>query len=315
MRLLVSMGVRPQGRVGEPLRPLLCEVDADRGCVLRRQPIEVVQHGHDGIDQELTSACRGPDGQLWQAAHTEVLRIDPQTLDVTARWSHPSFHNVHSVIAAPDQDLVVTATSTDRVLKLDATGRLIHTWSLAPRELPRGDLRGLDHNAFKPHRCHPNHAEFVGDTLWVTRFATRDCRSLPGDRIIALPEAMPHDGRLRGGWLWFTQVTGRVVAVDPHTLARKVDLDLQALTGESRMLGWCRGIDVVGDRVFVGFSMLRRPRHREVLRLLWRGLRGHKLPTRVLELDWRAQRVVRETVLGNAAGGTIYAVTAYPDNA
>lgn len=304
------MGLRPGGRVGARLRPALTEIDADRGVVTRVRSVNV--QGPDGFDQELTSAAPGPDGTLWQAAHTEVLHIDTDTLDVVDRWSHPWLHNVHSVTPRPGGGTVVTATSTDRLLWFDRSNRLEHVTALAPRSLPEGDLRPLDHGVFKPHHVHPNHACFVGDALWVTRFATRDCRPVGNDHGIDLPEAMPHDGRLRGGWLWFTQVTGRIVAVDPETRQRTVDLDLAALTGEPRMLGWCRGLDVVGDRLFVGFTMLRRPRHREVLRLLWRGLRGVKLPTRVIELDWRQRRVVRQVVVGNAAGGTIYAVTALP---
>lgn len=305
------MGQRPGGRVGAPLRPLLAEIDADRGEVRRLREIAVCG---PPIDQELTVAEPGPDGTLWQAAHTEILRIDPETLDVVGRFSHRWLHNVHSVTPWSG-GFVVTATSTDRLLWFDADGRLDRVTALADRDLPGDDLRGLDHDAFKPHRVHPNHATFVGDALWVTRFATRECRTVQGDRAIPLPEAMPHDGRLREGLLWFTQVTGRVVAVDPGTLQRRVELDLAALTGESRMLGWCRGLDVVGDRLFVGFTMLRRPRHREVVRLLWRGLRGQKLPTRVVEIDWPRERYVRQIELGNAAGGTIYAVTAYPSSA
>lgn len=308
MRLLVSMGLRPGGRVNEPLRPVLAELDADRGVVKRMRPVTV--RSPEAFDQELTCAAPGPDGTLWQAAHTEVLRIDPTTLDVVDRWSHPWLHNVHSVTPRPAGGAVVTATSTDRLLWFDERGQLDDITPLADRALPDADLRDLDHGVFKPHTVHPNHATFVDDVLWVTRFATRDCRPLDDPRVISLPEAMPHDGRLREGLLWFTQVTGRVVAVDPDTLRRAVDLDLAGLTNETRMLGWCRGLDVVGDRLFVGFTMLRRPRHREVLRLLWRGLRGEKLPTRVVEVDWRRGRVVREVPLGNAAGGTIYSVTA-----
>ena len=316
MRLLVSMGVRPEGRVGAPLRPVLAEVDANRGQLLSTRQIAVPRHGPESVAQELTNAAVGPDGCLWQAAHTAVLRIDPDTLEVVGHWSHPWFHNVHSVTPRPDGGLIVTATSTDRLLGLDAEGRLDEIIPLAPAN-PRvgdGDLRGLDHDVFKPHQIHPNHATWADGSLWVTRFVTRDCRTVDGTRAIPLPEAMPHDGRLRQGLLWFTQVTGRVVAVDPSTLQRRVELDLAAITRDRRMLGWCRGLDVVGDRLFIGFTMLRRPRHREVLRLLWRGLRGEKLPTRVVELDWPRSRLVREISLGNAAGGTIYAVTAYEDS-
>ena len=60
----------------------------------------------------------------------------------------------------------------------------------------------------------------------------------------------------------------------------------------------------------VGFTVLRRPRHREVLRLLLRGLEGEKLPTRVVEVDLDGPRVVGAVEVGDAGAGTIYGVTA-----
>ena len=57
-------------------------------------------------------------------------------------------------------------------------------------------------------------------------------------------------------------------------------------------------------------TMLRASRHREVLRMLLRGEDGAKLPTRLVEVDLDQRRIVRETELGNAEGGTIYSVVA-----
>jgi hypothetical protein len=100
-----------------------------------------------------------------------------------------------------------------------------------------------------------------------------------------------------------------VVAVDPVTLRRELELDLAALSGRRGALGWCRGVEVVGSRLFVGLTMIRATRHREVLRQL---LKGPKLPTRIVEVDLDRRRVAREVEVGNHAGGTIYSLLAAP---
>ncbi|MBX2797708.1 MAG: hypothetical protein KTR31_08575 [Myxococcales bacterium] len=315
LRLLVSMGLKAGGDRSAPLRPQLVEIDADAQRVLRRAsfPADPQRVAGPASHQELTAASLDRQGLLLQPSHVEVLTLDPHSLRVVRRQSDPAFHAVHSATPRPAGGLVVSCASTDRVLELDEAGAVVAEHRLAEGRVPEGvDLRRLDHDALKPHEVHPNHALYVGGELWVTRFEDRCCRAIPSGRTIELPEAMPHDGRLRAGWLWFTQVTGRVVAVDPHTLQRQLELDLAEITGERRMLGWCRGIEVVGSRLFVGFTMLRRTRHREVARLLVRGVRGRKLPTRVMEVDLDTRRVAGITEVGNAAGGTIYSVTAVP---
>ena len=87
--------------------------------------------------------------------------------------------------------------------------------------------------------------------------------------------------------------------------------DLGALSGTKRLLGWCRGIEVVGDRIYVGLTQLRSTTHREVLRWMAKGEAGRKAPTRVLEIQ-RGLRpeILREFPVGNRAGGTIHGLLA-----
>jgi hypothetical protein len=319
------MGLKPTARPSEPLRGRLREVDPDRGAIVRELAVRIDPALTPGPEahQELTAAEW--DGELVvQPAHTEVLWVDPARLEVVRRTSHPLFHGLHSAAPGRDGGLVVTCAGTESVLELGASGELVrHRWLRDGGAKASGagfadaypgitDFRTVDHDALKPHSHHPNHAGWVGEELWTTCFETREAVALgsPAGRRIALPEAVPHDGRLRAGWLWFTQVTGRVVAVDPVTLERRLELDLAALTGTRRQLGWCRGVEVVGSRLFVGMTMLRATRHREVLRQLLRGEAGEKLPTRVVEVDLDRPRIVREIEVGNAAGGTIYSILA-----
>lgn len=310
MKLWVSMGLKPSGDPAEPLRPCLRVVDTDVGRVVDelRHTCDPAHVAGPGAHQEFTAGAFLPDGRLIQPAHTELLWIDPHRMRIERVVSHPLFHGMHSATASPE-GLVVTCAGTESVLELDPRGELsAHHWLRPGRFGYPGitDFRTVDHDALKPHSHHPNHAARVGGDLWVTCFETADCRSLGADRRIDLAEAIPHDGRLRGGLLWFTQVVGVVIGVDPATLAREVVIDLRALDRRGS-LGWCRGVEVVGSRLFVGMTMLRATRHREALRQI---VYGQKRPTRVVEVDLDRAVIVGEIEVGNAAGGTIYSVNA-----
>jgi hypothetical protein len=160
----------------------------------------------------------------------------------------------------------------------------------------------------KPHAEHPNHVVEHQGRTWVTCFETRRARALdPADpAVLDLSEGIPHDGRPHDGLLWFTLTHGVVLAIDPTTGAVAHRIDLGTLDPEPGLLGWCRGLARVGDRLFVGMTMLRRPRHREVLRWVMRGPAGRKRPSRVVEIDLLGPRIVRQIPVGNHAGGTIY---------
>ena len=45
---------------------------------------------------------------------------------------------------------------------------------------------------------------------------------------------------------------------------------------------------------------------------MMRGAGGLKRPSRVVEIDLRTERIVRQVEVGNEAGGTIYGLTPMP---
>jgi len=319
MRLWVSMGVKRGGRVDEPLRPRLLELDADSGAVLRQLDWDTPpEHGAGAhVHQEFTAGSLAPDGSFWQPTHTELLRIDPATLEVVDVIGHPLFHGLHSACPGRDGGVVVTAAGLDSVLELTDGGELVHHHFLgegtfAGRHPAARDFRRVAYDALKPHSHHPNHATWVDDQLFVTCFETRRAHRLVGaGPDLPLPEGIPHDGRWRDGRLWFTQVQGRVVGLRPDGV-RDLVVDLSELDPTPGLLGWCRGIDKVGHRLFVGFTQLRRARHREVARWLLRGAHGTKRPSRVVEVDLSGPRIVAEHPVGTESGGTIYGIWAMP---
>ena len=308
------MGLRPGGRRGEPLRPVLREIDAATGHVTR--DLRWRSRGVSADDHELTVGWR--DGTtLWQPTRSELLEVDLEAWRVRSSWSHRLLYDVHSAAPRPGGGHVITATGHDSVLEVDGGRVVAHRWLREGRFSDvfgaATDFREVEIARHKPHTHHPNHAFYLDGDLWVTLLQQRECRCLTRPGSIPIPEGPPHDGVLREGVLWFTAVTGHLVGVDPRTQARVLTLDLGALEGERGWTGWCRGVDVVGTRAWVGMTVLRSSAHREVLRRLVRGRDGVSHPTRVLEVDLDGPRVRAVHPVGNRAGGTLYAVHAVGD--
>lgn len=314
MRLLVSMGLKAEGRVEAPLSPVLLELDAETGAVLRRLVWETPPGEGPGpaAHQEFTSGCLLDERTLIQPTHTEVLWIDLRTFRVVHRVGSPWFHALHSAALDGRGGLLLTSASLGAVLQVDAYGRVTGRTldgEVLPEEAPR-DHRLLGHDALKPHRWHPNCAERgpEGQEVHVTCFARSATRRLDDGAETDLG-GIPHDGRPRGDRVWFTRIDGQVLWTDP---GRRQVLGCFDLAGTSaRRLGWCRGIEVAGDRLFVGFTQLRSTQHREVLRWLLQGERGRKEPTRVLVLDPRDGQLRQTFPVGNEAGGTLYGLNVW----
>ncbi|TNE88270.1 MAG: hypothetical protein EP330_15215 [Deltaproteobacteria bacterium] len=219
--------------------------------------------------------------------------------------------DLHSVAPRAAGGAWVTSTGIDAVLGVDEHGAVVERWDLGTRRVD-GDVRGRAYRDLKPHEVHPNLAAEWGDTLWVTCFEEQRARSRDG-REIAFPEGPPHDGHVREGLVWFTTVTGHVIAVDPADGRRVEHYDLNEMAGVANPLGWCRGVEVLGDLVYVGMTQLRASAHREVARRLLRGAEGVPLPSRIVVFSRANREIVREIAYGNRAGGTIHAILAIRD--
>ena len=304
------MGLKAGGAPSASLQPRLRVVDTTRWAVVEDLPGQIRHHPGGAEHAEYTGATAIPGGIL-QTTRTEVLWLD-HALEVTRRFSHPLLHDVHDACLLPDGGFAVAASGHESVLEFADDGSLVHHHWLRDGTFSDAypgvtDFRAQPFDRFKPHSHHPNHVFVLHDALWVTVFESFEARSLVDDRRIPLPEGRPHDGVLAEGLLWFTTVNGHVIAVDPHTLVRVHHLDVNQLDPRRGHLGWCRGLAVVGRQLFVGMTMLRGTRHRELLR--WLAGAGPKHPTRLVQIDLDAVEVVRELTVGNEAGGTLYAIT------
>lgn len=256
------------------------------------------------------ASCPHFDGTwLWQPTRTAVHRVDPDTLSGEQVLTHPLFHDVHS-IAPGRQGWYVTCTGHETVVDIGLDGRIYERFSLGPSIDPDRDYRYEPHDARKPHAVHPNRAFLLDDAGWVTCLSEGVCRGLGHDGRWDLGPGMPHDGILRQGLVWFTTTAGRVIAVDPARGERVVELDVATLESARGAFGWCRGIEVIDDRLWVGITVLRSAAWREAARGVLRGARGRREPTRVLEIDWRRSRITGRWEVGRGGEGVIYGVSA-----
>lgn len=229
--------------------------------------------------------------RLYICTPIEVMVYRLPTFERLVYLSLPIFNDVHHVRSTPDGNLLVANSGLDMVLEFTLDGQVLCEWSTLGEDPWSHFERGRDYRkvSTKPHRSHPNYVFYVAENIWATRFQQKDavCLTRP-DLRIELGLERPHDGLI-----YFTTVDGHLVIVDADALHVREVLALSALDGRHALLGWCRGILLDGDRIWVGFSRIRPTRLRENLGWVVRGFK-HVLPTHIACYDLRTWRCVAE---------------------
>jgi len=310
MQILFS-GAIPNREHQRGATALLGIFDVERGEIVHRTLHHPPPELHaPGQKVQFTGFCFLED-RLWVCTHNSIeVFEDWPPREPTRRLSLPSFNDLHH--CAPWQGgLAVANTGLETVDWITLDGQLKERWDMlagiagARRIDPDADLRLVPDT--KPHLRHPNHVFDSEGRLWVTRLESRDaiCLSEPGLRI-AFSQGMPHDGSRIGDDLVFTTVNGFVIRIDPRDERPRRTWDLSRFEDRSE-LGWCRG--VCGDPanpegLFVSFSMVRRPRWREV---------GYRLkhlhrapPSRLCRYDLREGSLVSSWQLGEHKGFVLF---------
>jgi hypothetical protein len=240
------------------------------------------------------------NGNLYLTTQTEVLIYRVPSFELATRISLSSFNDVHHVRPTPEGNLLVAITGLDMVAEITHGGEVIREWNAWQPGTPVwGDRfsRDTDYRLIpstKPHLAHPNHVFHIGDEPWATRFQQKDAISLldPSRRIDIGLERI-HDGIVYGDRVMFTTVDGKVAIADTHSLAVTEVIDLRDMHDKSLLLGWCRGLLLDGDRLWVGFSRMRPTRFRENVAFLKNGFR-HYLGTHVACYDLSERRCVAQ---------------------
>lgn len=292
-------------------RALILRVDARTGLVSTAfeyvPPPDVVSGPEAAISFQASAI---EDNRLYTCTQTEVIVYAIPHFERLHYVSLPCFNDVHHVRPSLSGNILVANAGLEMVLEMTTDGEIVEAWSALGEEPWQHVDRELDYRKLntKPHRAHPNFVFYRGRELWVTRFEQGDAVSLsPPGQSVQVSSRRIHDGLVANGQVLFTSVDGTVVIFDAATLERVEVLDLNTFHDDRSLLGWCRGLLLDGDRLWVGFSRIRPTQVRENVAWVARGFRRGK-STHIACYDLVRRMCVAEIDLEPSGLAAVYSI-------
>ncbi|MGG5253241.1 hypothetical protein ACQYAD_07075 [Neobacillus sp. SM06] len=279
-------------------------------CVKYVSPPEVLPNTNPSIS---FTAGTMEQNLLYVGTNTEILVFRLPDFQRMGYVTLPCFNDIHHVRPTKSGNFLIVNTGLDMVLEVSPKAEIKKEWSVTGMEPWEKFSRAIDYRKIattKPHHSHPNFVFQLGEDVWATRCLQKDaiCLTKPGKKI-DIGGDLIHDGVVFGNFLYFTQVTGKVVMVDRQTLKVSKILDLNKLTPSGKHLGWCRGIKVLDDEsVIVGFTRIRPSKKLQADGTMkWEGQYG-TMPTRIACYNLRLEKLLWEQELEEYGMNAIYSI-------
>ena len=252
-------------------------------------------------------------GRIYLATSTQIFVYSYPDLKLLKSKSLPFFQNLHHIVAVKE-GIAVAVTGLDLVVVLNEQTleptNFYHALGKDPWHKYSMDKDYREIISLKPHESHPNYIFQFKDDLWITRFNQKDiiCLSDMSKRISIDVERL-HDGFVQGNYVYLTSVNGCVIKADLKTLTIKKVLDLNKIENAKTPLGWCRGLFVEGDLVYVGFTRIRETKVKENLKWAASIVKGAKeWPTRIAVYDFEKEEKLAAYELPVDSISAIYSV-------
>jgi hypothetical protein len=323
MKFLLTGGMQKKNAVWADYwkqyeKAIMLTVDWETGEVARVveyvSPEEVIASKESNI---LFKAGSIVGNLVYVCTETEVIAYDIDTFKPVKYVSLPCFNDLHHVDVIGD-NLFVASTGLDMVVMLDMNTlkpvRYFNSLGKNPWHKFNEDEDYRKCKTTKPHESHPNYVFQIGEEIWVSRFEQKDavCLTDMSKRINVGIERV-HDGIVHSGKVYLTTVNGTVCEANACTLEVENIFDLNEVNIEERPLGWCRGLHVEGDKLYIGFSTLRSTKLRENLAWVKNGFKERKenmrlLPARVVEYNMTTRTIEKEIVVEEMGMSAIFAV-------
>ncbi|MCA9232400.1 MAG: hypothetical protein KDA57_17255 [Planctomycetales bacterium] len=253
-------------------------------------------------------------GKWLQTSDTELVFYDTEDWTVEKVISLPSFNDLHGVTAVGDEIALVN-TGLQMVQFFNAEGELIRETNLASSPAWETYDSQCDYRKVattKPHEIHPNHAFKLSGQWWATRFHQKDAVNIENpDERIDIAVGNPHDGIVRGDYVYFTTTNARVVVANIYTKQVEQIVDLNELNPGHARIGWARGIEVDGNFAYVGFTRLRYTKWKEALRSLKDSISLPLRNSHIEKVDLLSCELVDDFDYGNARGAAIFTLMNY----
>ena len=278
------------------LRPLLADdstwYEYQKGIIIRLDTdtqtstamMEYSSGSLNGSNQETQTLFKSGSirNQIWYVCTlTEIILYSLPRFVPLHTISLPSFNDLHHVVPTPWETILVAVSGLDLVQELRLDGEVLREWDVLGGDTWKKFNKTIDYRMrnTKPHQSHPNHLFLLEDEIWVTRFYQKDAISLRDpSRRIDIAVGTPHDGLVHGDFIYFTTVNGYVLIANRKTLKIEQILNLNEIHNHACPLGWCRGILVEDDNLWIGFSRIRPTKLRENVEWVKRGLKAKLKP-------------------------------------
>jgi len=296
---------------------LILKIDIDKQeateCVRYVSPTEVCPEEKPSI---LFKSATLKNNKFYVCTSTEIIIFSFPEFEQIGYISIPIFNDIHHVLPSINGNIIVVNTGLDMVVEVDPSGKVIHEWSVIGENIWERFSKEIDYRKVpttKPHKSHPNYAFYIKDSLWATRFEQKDAICLEdSSKRINIEIGHPHDGVVKGDFVYFTTVNGYIVVANTSTLKIEEIYDLNEITQADIALGWCRGIHILEeDKIWVGFSRLRPTVFQNHINWI-KGKFGLKdwrnLPTRIVEYDLTKKEVIKEINLERFGLNTVFSL-------
>jgi len=256
------------------------------------------------------------NNKLYVCTQTEVLIYELPNFRKLGYVSLPCLNDVHHVRPVKNGELLIVNTGLDTVLKVTLEGKIVNEWNVLGENTWDRFSKDIDYRKVattKPHKSHPNYVFELDDDIWVTRFEQKDalCLTYPGKRI-EIGIERPHDGIVQNGFIYFTTIDGHLVIVEQNTLKINDILDLNLISNKSESLGWCRGLLIDNDKLWVGFSRIRPTKFKENISWVKHGFKKvgiyNTLPTRIACYDIVKKDLLQEINLEKYGLNAIFSI-------
>lgn len=264
-----------------------------------------------------TSASLYED-KLYLCSTTQVFIYSYPDLKLIKELNHPYFNDLHHVTKI-NGNVYVASTGLDSLLIFDDKYKFIDIKHVLGKDVWYRRKNDIDYRKIastKPHDSHPNFIFPIEDQIWVTRFEQKDAVNIDNmSENIPIDVERIHDGHVIGDKIYFTSVNGCIVIVNTKDKQVEEIVNLNDIDKRGLPLGWCRGLAVLGDYAFVGFSKLRPTNIEKNIRWL-KSMGGKKntdtLPARIAQYDLKNKKLIDEYSFSEKHMSVIFSILLEP---
>ena len=274
-----------------------------------------VHHPEKVPAEYITPKCKFSGGSFWgnhfyTCTFNEVVRVNLPEWSVDHYFTKKTFNDLHYVHVEAS-GIYVCNTGLDVVEHFDHDFNFIEMFPMMSENFQQKFPAGVDYR-YEPkiigRESHPNQILNHQGKLLVNCPVRRCLANLSDNKpVIEGFTEMFHDGILRNGHYYFSCIDSQIVVVSAETLKIVDQHDLRKFYG-SNAPGWCRGLEVIDDFAFVGFSRLRMPSKPNYLKQALLGTKN--LDSHVLCYDLKNRKILTDWVFGTEIIYGIYEYTA-----